>query len=78
MKQIGFDAFQHHNWKQSEVLGTLTSYGGGIRGDTPLILMVKDESIPNDNRSVMCEQPSRKLHRTGCVQRYAPGDREEQ
>ena len=52
--------------------------GGGIRGDTPLILMVKDESIPNDNRSVMCEQPSRELHRAGCVQRYAPGDREEQ
>lgn len=45
---IGFDAFQHHNWRQSEILGTLTSYGGGIRGDTPLILIVKDEKQQPD------------------------------
>ena len=74
MKQIGFDAFQHHNWRQSETLGTLTAYGGGIRGDTPLILIVNDESIPNDNGSIMCEQPSGELHRTGCVQRYVACD----
>jgi len=35
------------------------------------------ESIPKDNRSIMCEQSSRQLHRAGCVQRYATGLQEE-
>ena len=35
------------------------------------------ESLPKDNRSIMREQPSRQLHRAGCVQRYASGLQEE-
>jgi hypothetical protein len=32
MRLTGFDAYQHHNWRQSETLGTLTAYGGGYKG----------------------------------------------
>ena len=35
------------------------------------------ERIPNENRGIVCEQPSRELHRAGCVQRYASGVQEE-
>ena len=50
---------------------TLYAGQGGGRG------YVMYESIPEDNRSVMCEQPSRELYRTGCIQRYAPSLQEE-
>lgn len=34
----GFDAYQHHNWRESETLGTLTTAGATVRGDTPLVV----------------------------------------
>ena len=36
---IGFDAYQHHGWRQSDICGTLTAgQNAGIRGDTPLVM----------------------------------------
>ena len=35
---IGFDAYQHHNWRESGTLGTLTTAGATVRGDTPLVV----------------------------------------
>ena len=40
-------------------------------------LKSNDESISNDNGSVVCKHPSRIIHRAGCVQQHAPCDREE-
>ena len=34
---VCYDAYQHHNWREAEVLGPLTTHGNGIRGDTPLV-----------------------------------------
>ena len=35
---VGFDAYQHHGWRQSEVCGTLTAgQNDSILGDTPLV-----------------------------------------
>jgi DNA (cytosine-5)-methyltransferase 1 len=37
-KGTGFDAYQHHGWRQSEIMGTLTAGScNGVRGDTPLV-----------------------------------------
>ena len=37
---IGFDAYRHHGWRQSEICGTLTAgQNDGIRGDKPLVVM---------------------------------------
>lgn len=36
-----------------------------------------NESLSVDHRSAVCEQSSGELHRTGCVQRHAPGDKDE-
>lgn len=33
-----FDAYQHHNWRESETFGTLTTAGATVRGDTPLVV----------------------------------------
>jgi DNA (cytosine-5)-methyltransferase 1 len=34
----GWDAYQHHNWRESEQFGTLTSESTNhVRGDTPLV-----------------------------------------
>ena len=34
---VAYDAYQHHNWRQSETVGPLTTHGNGVRGDTPLV-----------------------------------------
>lgn len=34
----GYDAYQHHNWRESQTLGTLTTAGATVRGDTPLVV----------------------------------------
>ena len=37
--EVGFDAYQHHGWRQSEKSGTLTAgQNDSIRGDTPLVV----------------------------------------
>lgn len=33
-----FDAYQHHNWRESKTCGTLTTAGSSVRGDTPLVV----------------------------------------
>jgi len=50
-----------------------------LASDDPLVLVRKviDESISRNYGGIVCEQPSGKLHRTGRVQQYASGDREE-
>ena len=50
---------------------TLYAGQGGGRG------YVFYESVSTDNRSIVCEQPSRLIHRAGCIQQHAPCDREE-
>ena len=38
-KQILFEAYQHHGWRENDVCGTLTAgQNDGVRGDTPLIV----------------------------------------
>ncbi len=37
-EQKGFDAYQHHNWREAENFGPLTTHGNGVRGDTPLVV----------------------------------------
>ena len=34
---VAYDVYKHHNWRESEVLGPLTTHGNGVRGDTPLV-----------------------------------------
>lgn len=53
------------------------SRAGTGGGNEPIILEVRDEGISKDHRGIMRQQPSGELHRTGCVQRYAPGLQEE-
>lgn len=37
---IAFDAYQHHNWRKSETIGTLTTEScGHVSGDTPLVVI---------------------------------------
>ena len=36
---VAMEAYQHHGYRESDVLGTLTAgQNGGVRGDTPLVL----------------------------------------
>ena len=35
---VAYDAYQHHGWREGKTLGTLTTAGGSIRGDTPLVV----------------------------------------
>lgn len=36
-----FDAYQHHNWRESETIGTLTTLNCAfVRGDTPLVAFI--------------------------------------
>ena len=37
---IAFDAYQHHNWRQAETIGPLTTNcSTTVRGDTPIVLI---------------------------------------
>lgn len=48
----GWDAYQHHNWRESDKLGPLTTGTGHVRGDTPLVAYSIDTySISHDIRS---------------------------
>ena len=39
VEPVGFDAYQHHGWRQNDKCGTLTAgQNEGIRGDTPLVV----------------------------------------
>ena len=61
-------------WNQSDKAQTLRTPCGGDSTKANIVLMQvrnEDESISNENRSLMCEQPSGELHGAGCVQRYA-------
>ena len=35
---VVYDAYQHHNWRENETVGTLTTHNAGVRGDTPLVM----------------------------------------
>ena len=51
--------------------------GQGLRqGIEKEYVVIIDEGIPGDHWSVMRQQPSWKLYRTGCVQQYASGNQE--
>lgn len=49
----GFDAYQHHNWRESETLGTLTTAGATVRGDTPLVVSY---GVDCRNSALDCER----------------------
>lgn len=39
MESVGFDAYQHHGYRENDKCGTLTAgQNDGVRGDTPLIV----------------------------------------
>jgi len=54
----------------------MTGDHNGHISDYTTIVVIKNEGLSENNRSIMCEQSSGKLYGTGCIQRYAPGDRE--
>ena len=64
------------NKEKSGTLQSKNQGGHSLNYQNPVLIEVEDENIPNDNRSIMCEQPSGELHGTGCVQRYAAGVQE--
>ena len=37
-KAVGYDGYQHNNWRESEILGPLTTEANHVRGGTPLCL----------------------------------------
>ena len=38
VESVGFDAYQHHGWRQNDKCGTLTAWqNDSVRGDTPLV-----------------------------------------
>ena len=41
-----------------------------------VLIEVCDESMADDNGSVVCKQPSGELYGAGCVQQHAAGDKE--
>ena len=50
MEAVCMDAYQHHGWRENDVLGTLTAgQNNGVRGDTPLVCervyCLQDKSI---------------------------------
>ena len=50
--------------------------GCGLRqGVEREFVVIVNESVSENNRRVMCEQPSGKLHGSGCIQQYASRDR---
>lgn len=51
MKPTLFDAYQHHNWRKSKTCGTLTTAGGSVRGDTPLVLYEEEEETDGDDNN---------------------------
>lgn len=55
MNAIGFDAFQHWFYRESEQIGVLTTGCGRLRGDTPLVLEIKEENKMDDK--VKCLNP---------------------
>jgi DNA (cytosine-5)-methyltransferase 1 len=58
---IGFDAYQHHNWRESDKLGVLTTGVGRVRGDTPLVMEMThaDEVIRFHDKGVVPTLQSR-------------------
>lgn len=50
--------------------------GQGLRQGIEREFVLIHESLPNDHGSAVCEQPSGELHRTGCVQQHAPGNKD--
>jgi len=38
---IGFDAYQHHGWRENSTFGPLTTAMNTVRGDTPLVGMTR-------------------------------------
>jgi hypothetical protein len=71
MNLTSWDVQSRHIFTTDGPFMALYAGQGGGRG------YVIYESISNENRSLMCEQPSGELHRTGCIQRYASGVQEE-
>ena len=49
----GYDAYQHHNWRESHTLGTLTTAGATVRGDTPLVVTY---GVDCRNSALDCER----------------------
>lgn len=68
-QQIIIDHSRRHDYQPLEIVPTLEAHMGTGGGNVPLVLMRNetDESISNNNGSIMCEQPSGELHGTGCV-----------
>ena len=68
----------------SKVNASVPTWGGcchSLHTDSRNYLIIRmdvDEGFPNDHRSIMCEQPSGELHRTGCFQQHAPRGGKEQ
>ena len=49
---IAFDAYQHHGYRKSETIGTITRDGNaGVRGDTPLVTYGLDRASFNQGKN---------------------------
>ena len=88
MEEKGLSCFAIYSHPQASVMKieetvfpTITVKMAKGTADGPLVLIDREEkqieSVPNDNGSIMCEQSSWFLHRTGRFQRYVSRDREE-
>ena len=73
-------AYDIYNFADTGNVGrTLSTSGGGLNEYIPVVVIeVGNENIPESDRGIVCEQPSGELHRSGRVQRHAPGNRKEQ
>ena len=76
---VVIDHSRRHSYQPLDIFPMMEAHMGTGGGNVPLVLIrnEEDESISNDNRSIMCEQPSGELHGSGCVQRYAPSVQED-
>lgn len=68
--KILFNKAKNDQWDESEVAMSVIARFGTGGNNMPIVV---DDDIPENNRSADGEQPSGKLLRTGCVQRYVGG-----
>ena len=63
-KVVAMEAYQHHGYRESDVLGTLTAgQNGGVRGDTPLVCETVAYCIGN-GQAHDAQRPDKELCKT--------------
>jgi len=81
MKQFLVEAFGHDERSTQFATGGCCDNLVACDYKQPIVVAYEirsaDESLSGDHWSTVREQSSGELYRTGCVQRHAPGDRNE-